>query len=68
MFHIDRYDFNIETSSQVSQLRHDKNNVGLNWPIVYVINNDKEAYIGETVNASQRINQHLMVEQRQKLT
>lgn len=68
MFHIDRYDFNIETSSQVSQLRHDKNNVGLNWPIVYVINNNEEAYIGETVNASRRIDQHLQVEERQKLT
>ncbi len=68
MFHIDAFEFNNETSSQVSQLRHDKNNVGLNWPIVYVINNDEEAYIGETVNASQRINQHLMVEQRKKLT
>ena len=68
MFHIDRFDFNIGTSSQVSQLRHDKNNVGLNWPIVYVINNDKEAYVGETVNASHRINQHLQSEQRKKLT
>ena len=68
MFHIDKFEFNTTTSSQVSQLRHDKNNVGLNWPIVYVINNDKEAYIGETVNASRRIEQHLQSEQRQKLT
>jgi len=68
MFHIDTFDFNTTTSSQVSQLRHDKNNVGLNWPIVYVINNDKEAYVGETVSASRRIDQHLQVKQRQKLT
>ena len=68
MFHIDTFDFNTTASSQVSQLRHDKNNVGLNWPIVYVINNDKEAYVGETVSASRRIDQHLQVKQRQKLT
>ncbi len=29
------------------------------WPIVYIINNDKEAYVGETTNASMRIAQHL---------
>ncbi len=52
MFHIDRFEFNKDTASQVDRLRHDKNNVGSNWPIVYVINNDREAYIGETVNAS----------------
>lgn len=68
MFHIDKFEFNTATSTEVSQLRHDKNNVGLNWPIVYVINNDREAYIGETVNASRRIDQHLQVEQRKKLT
>ena len=68
MFHIDTFEFNNGTASKVSQLRHDKNNVGLNWPIVYVINNDKEAYVGETVSASRRIDQHLQVKQRQKLT
>ncbi len=23
---------------------------GEDWPVVYIINNDKEAYVGETVN------------------
>ena len=68
MFHIDRFEFNKDTASQVDRLRHDKNNVGSNWPIVYVINNDREAYIGETVNASRRIDQHLQLGQRQRLT
>ena len=68
MFFIDRFEFNNNTSSQVNGLHHDKNNVGSNWPIVYVINNDKEAYIGETVSASRRIEQHLQVPQRQRLT
>ena len=68
MFHIDHFEFNKNTPSEVNVLRHDKNNVGSNWPIVYVINNDDEAYIGETVNASRRIDQHLQVRQRQRLT
>ncbi|MEE1169598.1 MAG: GIY-YIG nuclease family protein, partial [Anaerovoracaceae bacterium] len=68
MFRIDRYDFDINASAKVSELTHDKISVGLNWPVVYVINNDKEAYIGETVNASRRIDQHLQNEERQKLT
>lgn len=68
MFRIDKYDFDISASAKVSELTHDKINVGLNWPVVYVINNDKEAYIGETVNASRRIDQHLQNEERQKLT
>lgn len=32
---------------------------GTNWPVVYIINNDKEAYIGETTDVSIRSNQHL---------
>ena len=68
MFHIDTFDFNLTTPSQVSHLWHDNNNIGVNWPVVYVINNDKEAYVGETVSVSRRIDQHLQNEQRQKLT
>lgn len=32
---------------------------GQNWPIVYILNGDKEAYVGETNNAYKRIGQHL---------
>ncbi len=32
---------------------------GDNWPTVYIINNDKEVYIGETTSATVRIWQHL---------
>ena len=28
------------------------------WPVVYIINNDKEAYVGETVNMPNRATQH----------
>lgn len=68
MFHIDQFSFNNETPAEVSQLSHSKIDVGSNWPIVYIINNKNEAYIGETVNASRRIDQHLQVRQRRRLT
>ena len=41
---------------------------GSDWPVVYVINNDKEAYIGETVDAVSRMTQHLMNADRQRLS
>ena len=40
---------------------------GLDWPVVYIITNNNEAYIGETVNASIRAQQHLAVSERRKL-
>ena len=68
MFKIDEYEFNTGTSQEVGKLRHNKHDVGNNWPVVYVINNDDEAYVGETVNAARRIDQHLQNEDRQRLT
>lgn len=38
-----------------------------NWPVVYTINNDKEIYVGETVNAAGRLGQHLAVKERKHL-
>ena len=32
---------------------------GQNWPVVYILSGDKEAYVGETNNAYKRICQHL---------
>ena len=68
MFHIDKFEFNTDASPQVRKLHYDEHSVGSNWPIVYVINDKKEAYVGETLNAARRIDQHLQNEQRQKLT
>lgn len=31
---------------------------GMNWPIVYILNGDKEVYVGETTNAYRRMKQH----------
>lgn len=40
---------------------------GTDWPVVYILNNSKEVYIGETTNASLRSFQHLSNEERVKL-
>ena len=40
---------------------------GTNWPVVYIINNNEEAYVGETTDVSIRSNQHLANEVRRSL-
>lgn len=40
---------------------------GMNWPIVYILNGDKEVYVGETANAYQRMKQHKRNPIRKKL-
>lgn len=33
---------------------------GTNWPIVYILENEREAYVGETTSALRRIHDHLV--------
>jgi len=40
---------------------------GRNWPVVYIINDDKEVYIGETTSAYFRSRQHYENPERSKL-
>ncbi len=40
---------------------------GKNWPVVYILNNDKELYVGETTSAYYRSKQHFENPERQKL-
>jgi DUF2075 family protein/DNA replication protein DnaC len=40
---------------------------GKNWPVVYVLEGQKEAYVGETINAYKRSQQHYKIEERKKL-
>lgn len=40
---------------------------GLNWPVVYLIENGREAYVGETTNVYNRSNQHYENLERRKL-
>ena len=46
-------------------LKHEK--YGSNWPVVYILNNKDEAYVGETTDISIRSNQHWANEVRRKL-
>jgi len=39
-----------------------------NWPIVYTLRNRKEIYVGETLNAKSRMQQHLASESKAGLT
>jgi len=57
-----RYPFSKESLSEVHENRWVKNQ----WPLVYIIQNDskKIAYVGESTNARNRINNHLSNEQR----
>jgi DUF2075 family protein/SOS-response transcriptional repressor LexA/DNA replication protein DnaC len=41
---------------------------GLNWPVVYLIEDGKELYIGETTSVATRSKQHYEKENRKKLT
>ena len=68
MAFIDRFDFEISSVGDIRGLRHYNNKVGENWPVVYVLNNDDEAYVGETVNVARRTEQHLGSAGKQSLT
>jgi len=56
------YRFTGDGLSEVRNSRH-----GSDWPVVYLIANDKSIYIGETSNASERMNQHLANPERSDL-
>ena len=42
--------------------------LGANWPVVYTLSNDKEIYVGETLSAVSRLNQHLSTSNKQQLS
>ena len=44
------------------------NSFARNWPVVYTLRNSKEIYIGETINANSRMNQHLASANKNALT
>ncbi|UCR89906.1 DUF2075 domain-containing protein [Mycetocola spongiae] len=39
-----------------------------NWPVVYLLENKREVYVGETRNATVRMQQHLSSPEKQRLT
>lgn len=62
MIEINTLKFNEDISSVLKTKKY-----GTNWPVVYIINNNEEAYIGETTDASIRSNQHLANKIRRSL-
>ena len=68
MAYVDSFVFSRDSLDDIRRLRHEDNKVGENWPVVYVLNNDKTAYVGETVNAVRRAEQHLANKEKRRLT
>lgn len=59
---IKKVKFSKEGAEEISQEWY-----GTNWPVVYIINNKKDAYIGETTSIRSRIKQHLEDEKKSDL-
>ena len=55
--------FNENEFSKIKIFEH-----GLNWPVVYLIEDGEELYIGETTSVATRSKQHYENEKRRKLT
>lgn len=52
--------------SQISVAEFDlERDIILDWPVVYILANDREAYVGQTTSAATRINQHGANEEKQ---
>lgn len=59
---IKTFRFSSEGLKEVKDAKH-----GVDWPVVYLIANDKAIYIGETNNAVERMSQHLSNPERKSL-
>ena len=42
--------------------------LGANWPVVYTLSNDRQIYVGETLSAVTRLNQHLATAKKKSLS
>ncbi|MEI6022863.1 MAG: DNA/RNA helicase domain-containing protein [bacterium] len=62
MSKIETFPFNKDNFDQIKDYKF-----GRNWPVVYVIEDKKEVYIGQTVNAYFRSKQHVENPERKKL-
>lgn len=62
MAQIDKFPYSKRDLLNVRELEH-----GKNWPVVYIIEDGKEIYIGESTSAYSRANQHLKNPERNKL-
>jgi hypothetical protein len=63
MHEIKEYEYSIEKLDQIRKYRF-----GDNWPVVYILEDGREAYIGQTVNAYRRAKEHIEKPERKKLS
>jgi len=63
-YRIDRFPFDAQAISFWAEAEQ----LGANWPVVYTLSNDKEIYVGESLSAVSRLNQHLSTATKQKLS
>jgi hypothetical protein len=63
MHEIKEYEYSMENLDQIRGYRF-----GDNWPVVYILENGREAYIGQTVSAYKRARQHIENPERKKLS
>ncbi len=59
---IKTYSFTIDGKNEISKLK-----MGKDWPVVYLLNDNKEIYVGETSNVTNRMTQHLNNKDKSKL-
>lgn len=55
MLQIEEFPYSPTEYQKMSYWRHSRN-----WPVTYIIHNDTEAYVGETLDAMYRTEQHLV--------
>lgn len=58
--------YNLSFDEKTPNILKDKK-FGTNWPVVYILNDANDAYVGETIDVSNRSSQHLKNEERNKL-
>ncbi len=63
-FQIDRGPFVPGSQIDIAAFDLERDKI-LDWPVVYILANDEEAYVGQTTSAATRINQHGANEEKQ---
>lgn len=62
-FKIESLPFTTESVASLSLL----DSMHRNWPVVYTLSNTNEIYVGETVNAANRMSQHISSDSKKRL-
>ena len=68
MAYIKRFEFENGSLEDIRGLKHNENQIGEKWPVVYVINDEERAYVGQTTDIHNRTSQHLRNPKKQSMT